>query len=146
MTDVFLFFYTSDATNLLTKPDTIMHHVFISIIFRLTCLAPIDSNIFSSWILNCWTLFINTQGYKKTERDVKSDFVIFFMYHVQCNKCFFSTIGRIGWKKHGRNWQEKKNLQSSLCQYKMENSWSAWHCTAEELWQLSVKTGRNKGM
>lgn len=42
--------------------------------------------------------------------------------------------------------KKKKNLQSSLCQYKMENSWSAWHCTAEELWQLSVKTGRNKGI
>lgn len=108
----FFFFslYTSDATNLLTKPDTIMHHVFISIIFRLTCLAPIDSNIFSSWILNCWTLFINTQGYKKTKRDTLRVILwSFFMYHVQCNKCFFSTEiqHRQNWlKKHGRNWQE----------------------------------------
>lgn len=36
------------------------------------------------------------------------------------------------------------NLQSSPCRYKKENSWSEWHCTAEGLWQQSVKIKRKK--
>lgn len=36
------------------------------------------------------------------------------------------------------------HLQSSPYQYKKENSWSEWHCTAEELWQQSVKVKKKK--
>lgn len=32
----------------------------------LTCLAPIDSNIFSNSTLICWMLFISTQGWRET--------------------------------------------------------------------------------
>lgn len=34
------------------------------LILHLTCLAPIDSNIFSNRTLICWMLFINTHGWR----------------------------------------------------------------------------------
>lgn len=36
-------------------------------LLHLTCLAPIDSNIFSNRTLICWMLFISTHGWRKRQ-------------------------------------------------------------------------------